>query len=122
MLPDKYKNQKKETDSNGRVMLPEGYLSYNQELQRIAIQKETDAIEEYKSSLTPYDPNELPSLPLEGEALNQGLNRDTKIEEIIKDVKLRTSPLTNPVLEVMNAINSGIIGSAWDLAVAIQKL
>lgn len=122
MLPDKYKNQKKETDSNGRVMLPEGYLSYNQELQRIAIQKETDAIEEYKSSLTPYDPNELPSLPLEGEALNQGLNRDTKIEEIIKDVKFRTSPLTNPVLEVMNAINSGIIGSAWDLAVAIPQV
>jgi hypothetical protein len=125
IVPDKYKNPAvKEVDVTGNenVRLPDGYISYNQELQRLAIQKETEAQEEYEKSLLAYDSSELPLLPVEGEPVTQGTNRDSKLQETLEGLKHFATPITNPVLEVMNAVNSGIYGTAWDMVVAIPQI
>ena len=102
-------------ESGGRVVEIEGYISPNQALEKLKIEQEAQMLAE----LPPFDPNELPTLTTEG-GVNTG--QKTTMESAKEEIKQRFSPIVNPVLEVMNAVNAGIYGTVFDLAVAPYEI
>jgi hypothetical protein len=105
----------------GVVKIPEGYYTPNQKIAQLEIKKEIAAQAEYESSLPTYSSSDLPSMSGEGET-SQGTDRNNKLQKAIEEIRYRASPITNPVMEVMNAVNSGIYGTAWDMVVAIPQV
>lgn len=102
-------------NTDGQVKIPKGVIFPNQALQQKEIEEE---MKEYFSVADPENPADLPTLPVEGEPKTQG----GEGQGLLQDVKYRLSPITDPILEVMNAINSSVIGSAWDLAVGVPQV
>ena len=87
----------------------------NQALQNIKTEQEAQMLAE----LPAYDPADLPQLPVEGA---EDTGQKSTMERAVEEIKLRFSPIANPVLEVMNAVNAGVYGTAFDLAVAPYEL
>tara|TARA_R110000787_G_scaffold274732_1_gene382821 strand:+ start:1065 stop:3971 length:2907 start_codon:yes stop_codon:yes gene_type:complete len=102
-------------ESGGSVVEVEGYISPNQALENLKVEQEAQMLAE----LPPFDPNELPTLPTEG-AVDTG--QKTTTERAKEEIKQRFAPVVNPVLEVMNAVNAGIYGTAFDLAVSPYEI
>ena len=101
--------------SNGSVVDIEGFITPNQALQQLKAEQKAQML----ADLPPFDPAELPELPT-GEWETTG--QKTTGERTREDIKRFFEPITNPVLEVMNAVNAGIYGTAFDLAVAPYEL
>ena len=58
----------------------------------------------------------IPEMPTEGNSLI--LVKKTAMQRAREEIKQRFAPVVNPVMEVVNAVNAGIYGTAFDLAVA----
>jgi hypothetical protein len=99
----------------GSVFDIEGYITPNQSLQNLKTEQEAQMLAE----LPAYDPDELPELPVEGV---KDTGQKPTMERAVEEIKQRFSPIANPVLEVMNAVNAGIYGTAFDLAVAPYEI
>jgi len=103
------------SSEGGSVFDIEGYITPNQSLQNIKTEQEAQMLAE----LPAYDPADLPQLPVEGA---EDTGQKSTMERAVEEIKLRFSPIANPVLEVMNAVNAGVYGTAFDLAVAPYEL
>jgi len=103
-----------ETSKGNSFEIP-GFITSNQALQNIKTEQEAQMLAE----LPAYDPADLPQLPVEGA---EDTGQKSTMERAVEEIKLRFSPIANPVLEVMNAVNAGVYGTAFDLAVAPYEL
>jgi hypothetical protein len=103
------------SSEGGSVFDIEGYITPNQSLQNLKTEQEAQMLAE----LPAYDPADLPQLPVEGA---EDTGQKSTMERAVEEIKLRFSPIANPVLEVMNAVNAGVYGTAFDLAVAPYEL
>ena len=97
-----------ETSKGNSFEIP-GFITSNQALQNIKTEQEAQMLAE----LPAYDPADLPQLPVEGA---EDTGQKSTMERAVEEIKLRFSPIANPVLEVMNAVNAGVYGTAFDLA------
>lgn len=104
-----------ETPSEGNSFEIPGLITPNQSLQNLKTEQEAQMLAE----LPAYDPADLPQLPVEGA---EDTGQKSTMERAVEEIKYRFAPIANPVLEVMNAINSGIYGTAFDLVVAPYEL
>ena len=103
-----------ETSKGNSFEIP-GFITSNQALQNIKTEQEAQMLAE----LSTFDPADLPELPVEGV---KDTGQKPTMERAVEEIKQRFSPIANPVLEVMNAVNAGIYGTAFDLAVAPYEI
>ena len=104
-----------EAPSEGNSFEIPGLITPNQSLQNLKTEQEAQMLAE----LPAYDPTDLPQLPVEGA---EDTGQKSTMERAVEEIKQRFSPIANPVLEVMNAVNAGIYGTAFDLVVAPYEL
>ena len=104
-----------EIEIGDNVVRIEGYITPNQELDQRKAELEAQML----ASLPPDDPNEIPELPVAGQPDS---GQKTTRQKMLEEIKLRFAPIVDPVMEVMNAANAGVYGTAYDLAVAPYEI
>lgn len=97
--------------SEGNVIEIKGYVTPNQALQKLKTEQEAQMLAELRVE----DPAEIPEMPTEG---TPDSGQKTTMQRAREEIKQRFAPVVNPVMEVVNAVNAGIYGTAFDLAVA----
>ena len=97
--------------SEGNVIEIKGYVTPNQALQKLKTEQEAQMLAELRVE----DPAEIPEMPTEG---TPDSGQKTAMQRARDEIKQRFAPVVNPVMEVVNAVNAGIYGTAFDLAVA----
>ena len=88
-----------------------GLITPNQALQKLKTEQEAQMLAELRVE----DPAEIPEMPTEG---TPDSGQKTAMQRAREEIKQRFAPVVNPVMEVVNAVNAGIYGTAFDLAVA----